>query len=278
MQRYGVDLIFCRSNSGVLLVVPNLYRQVFLDDFLFSLVSGHFGAKWYVFCYLGIFGSLIYCCLASMLWLIIPLIRETIPLLSLSLIYCSHYLFQKASLSREVFTLLWTCFFIISIKFFFTYIDRLAKYCRLISSFVEEGALSAFSVAKLFFDSIVRFLGILVEVISDGDPRFVVCYQQVLWALLGTKLLIVLPIILRQMGRQRGLTGPWSRSYACLLSEGGLDRSQWYTLLPQVGFVLKSQASSSIQFFPAELNLGQKLVNTIFKGLPLQWVYISRQR
>ena len=48
----------------------------------------------------------------------------------------------------------------------------MAKYCRLIPCFVGEGALSASSVAKLFFDNIAKFFGIPAEVISDKDPRF----------------------------------------------------------------------------------------------------------
>ena len=37
--------------------------------------------------------------------------------------------------------------------------------------FVGEGALSASSVAKLFFDNIVRFFGVPAEVISDRGSR-----------------------------------------------------------------------------------------------------------
>ena len=55
---------------------------------------------------------------------------------------------------------------------FFIYIDRLTKYCRLMPCFVEEGALSASSVAKLFFDN-TRFFSIFTEVISESNPRFV---------------------------------------------------------------------------------------------------------
>ena len=54
----------------------------------------------------------------------------------------------------------------------FTCVDRLIKYYRLIAYFVEEGDPSASSVAKLFFDNIIRFFGYLAEVISDRDPRF----------------------------------------------------------------------------------------------------------
>ena len=52
----------------------------------------------------------------------------------------------------------------------FTCVDRLTKYCRLIPYFVGEVALSASSVAKLFFDTIVRFFGVLGKANLDRDP------------------------------------------------------------------------------------------------------------
>ena len=58
------------------------------------------------------------------------------------------------------------------IVLYFFYVDQLTKYCRLIPYFVGEGAMSAFSVAKLFFDNVVRFFGVLDEVFSDKDPGF----------------------------------------------------------------------------------------------------------
>ena len=48
----------------------------------------------------------------------------------------------------------------------------MTEYCRLMPYSVEEGALSASSVAKLFFDNVVRLFGIPGEVISDRDLRF----------------------------------------------------------------------------------------------------------
>ena len=53
----------------------------------------------------------------------------------------------------------------------FTCIYWLTKYHRLIPCFVMEGALSSSLVAKLFFDNIVRFLGVPGEVISNKDSR-----------------------------------------------------------------------------------------------------------
>ena len=62
----------------------------------------------------------------------------------------------------------------------FTCVDRLIKYCRSIPCFVGEGALSASSVAKLFFDNVVRLFAVLAEVISNRDPRFTGFFWEVL--------------------------------------------------------------------------------------------------
>ena len=47
----------------------------------------------------------------------------------------------------------------------FTCVARLSKYCRLLPCLVGKGALSSSSVAKLFFDNVVRFFVVLTEVI-----------------------------------------------------------------------------------------------------------------
>ena len=54
----------------------------------------------------------------------------------------------------------------------FTCLDRLTKYSRLTPFFSREGALSASSVAKFFFDNVARYFGIPMEVIANRDPRF----------------------------------------------------------------------------------------------------------
>ena len=47
----------------------------------------------------------------------------------------------------------------------FTCIDVLTKYCSIIPCFVKEGALSASLVEKLFFNNLLRFFGVPLEVI-----------------------------------------------------------------------------------------------------------------
>ena len=71
-----------------------------------------------------------------------------------------------------------------------TRIDSLTKYCRPKPCFVGKGALSATSVAKIFFDNVVRSFGAPGEVVSDRAPSFTAFLWYELWALLGTKLIM----------------------------------------------------------------------------------------
>ena len=54
----------------------------------------------------------------------------------------------------------------------FTCVDCLAKYCMFIPYFVGKGGLITTSVAKIFYDNIIRSYGFPGKVISDRDPRF----------------------------------------------------------------------------------------------------------
>ena len=74
--------------------------------------------KRFVFCYLGVFGGQICCSLANRLYHVMLFARRKSPCLSLSQVYCSYYPFQKACLYPGVFTLLWTCLFVMGIMLF----------------------------------------------------------------------------------------------------------------------------------------------------------------
>ena len=96
---------------------------------------------------------------------------------------------------------------------------------------MREGALSAPSVAKLYFDNVVRFFGVLAEVVSYRDPRFTALFCYELWALLGTKLLMSFayyPLIDWQTERTHKTL---EQNLCCILFEGSLDGYQWCTLL-----------------------------------------------
>ena len=54
----------------------------------------------------------------------------------------------------------------------FTVVDKLTKWVKLIPVFMGEGVLSAASVARLFFDHVVRSFGVPHVVLHDRDPRF----------------------------------------------------------------------------------------------------------
>ena len=56
---------------------------------------------------------------------------------------------------------------------------------RLTPCFVGEGRLGAPSVARLFFDAVVRFFGCPRKVLHDRDPRFTSNFWRALWRILG---------------------------------------------------------------------------------------------
>ena len=141
------------------LVIPKLYRYVFLDEFHSSLLACHFGARkvcplfsgriWWPNILLSCKQAVVHCA-----------IYRRSPLLSLNQVFCSYYLFQKASFHRVYIEFFMDLPFYDKHNAFFACFDKLTKYYRLITCFVGEGALSASSVAKLFFDNIVRFFGV----------------------------------------------------------------------------------------------------------------------
>ena len=114
----------------------------------------------------------------------------------------------------------------------FTCVDRLINYFRLIPYFVWEVALSASSVAKLFFENVVWFFGIPEELISGNDPRFTASFWWELWVLLGTNLLLG-SAYQPQTGRQtKRAYRTLEQTLCCVPSEGVIDGSQWCILLP----------------------------------------------
>ena len=78
--------------------------------------------KRFVLYYLGMFGYPMYCCLANKLCLFVLFLKRISPLLSLSLVYCNYYPFQKASLYPRVLILSWMLFYNKN-NAIFTYID-----------------------------------------------------------------------------------------------------------------------------------------------------------
>ena len=132
--------------------------------------------KRFVLCCLGVFGGPIYCCSANRLCLVMIFTRITNLLLSLIKVCYSHCLSQKASLYPRVLSFFMDLPLCNGHSAIFPCVDRLSKYCGPIPCFVGEEALSASLVAKVFFDNVLGFFGVLAEVISDKDPKFTVFF------------------------------------------------------------------------------------------------------
>ena len=113
----------------------------------------------------------------------------------------------------------------------FTCVNTLTKYCGLIPCFMGEGSMSTSSVAKLFFDYVVRLLGFPQDVISNRDHRLTASLWWELWALLGIKLLMGSANHPQTDGQIEGTHRTLEQTLHCLISEGSLDGAQWHTLL-----------------------------------------------
>ena len=116
-KRHRVDFLFCKSDSGDFLVVLKPCRQVLLDQFQPFFFLATLDPKIFVLYCLGVFSSPIFCCFANKLCFIV-IFTTTSPLVSLNLVFCSQYIFQKVSLYPGLLTLSWTCFFVIGIMLF----------------------------------------------------------------------------------------------------------------------------------------------------------------
>ena len=96
----GIGLIcsFIGHILGIYWLSQNHVGGFCWPSFILLCLLGNFVPKRFVLCCQGIFDGPIYHCLANRLCLIVLFIRRISPLLSLSQLFCSHYLFQKASL------------------------------------------------------------------------------------------------------------------------------------------------------------------------------------
>ena len=64
---------------------------------------------------------------------------------------------------------------------FYTCVDRLTKFIRIIPCFIGDNALTAAEVASLFFENIVRFFGVPTSIVHDRDSRFTSSFWTALW-------------------------------------------------------------------------------------------------
>ena len=94
-----------------------------------------------------------------------------------------------------------------------------------------EGALSASSVAKLFFDNVVRFFGVPGE-ISSRYPRFTAYFLVGAVGFAGDQTSDEFCLPSSDRWADKGTHRTLEQTLHCLLSEGGLDGAQWYSSLP----------------------------------------------
>ena len=71
----------------------------------------------------------------------------------------------------------------------FTCVDRLTKLVRVTPRKMGEGSLSAVETASLFFNAVVRHIGMPDDIVHDRDARFTSAFWKALMNHLGTRCL-----------------------------------------------------------------------------------------
>ena len=69
----------------------------------------------------------------------------------------------------------------------FTVVNQTAQQVRILPCVFGAGEMSSEATAKLFFEAVVRFYGLLDEVLHYRDPRFTADFWHDLWKLLGSR-------------------------------------------------------------------------------------------
>ena len=64
-------------------------------------------------------------------------------------------------------------------------VDKMGNLSQLVPCRAGENQLTAPEVAKLFFESWVRFFGVPKYVIHDRDVRFTALFWKALWSIVG---------------------------------------------------------------------------------------------
>ena len=110
-QCYGVNLLVDLV-LGICWLYQNRLGRFCKMNFIVLWLLAILVPKRFVLYCLGMFGSPLYYCLANRLYIIMLFTIIICPLLSIGQVFCSHYLFQKASLCPGVLALSWTCLFV----------------------------------------------------------------------------------------------------------------------------------------------------------------------
>ena len=68
-----------------------------------------------------------------------------------------------------------------------TVMNQTTQQVRILPRVLGEGDMSSEATAKLFFEAIVRFYGLLNKMFHDGHPHFTSGFWRDFWKLLGSR-------------------------------------------------------------------------------------------
>lgn len=131
-------------------------------------------------------------------------------------------------------------------------IDSLTKQIHLIAT---KTTFCAKDIARQFFDTIFRYHGIPLKIISDRDPKFMSAFWRSLFKMLGTQL----APSTAYHPQTDGLTERANRTVQEMLRVfiQGCDETEWDKLLTPVEFAYNNSVQGSTNISPFKLDTGQ---------------------
>jgi len=131
------------------------------------------------------------------------------------------------------------------------FVDKLTKWATYVPTRTD---IDAPSLARLFFDHVVRLHGVPESLVSDRDPRFTSLFWRALWQQLGTGLLMSTafhPQTDGQTERQNRTLEETLRAYV------GYHQDDWDQHLTAAELAYNTSLHASTGFSPFFLNYGQ---------------------
>ena len=131
------------------------------------------------------------------------------------------------------------------------FVDKLTKWATYVPTRTD---VDAPSLARLFFDQVVRLHGVPESLVSDRDPRFTSLFWRALWQQLGTGLLMSTafhPQTDGQTERQNRTLEETLRAYV------GYHQDDWDQHLTAAELAYNTSLHASTGFSPFFLNYGQ---------------------
>jgi hypothetical protein len=134
------------------------------------------------------------------------------------------------------------------------WVDKLTKMMHATAASTAEGGTKAPSMARLFFDNVVRLHGVPKKIVSDRDKRFDSNFWRCLWQMLGTKL----AMSTAYHPQTDGQTERMNRTLEDILRHYvGFHHDDWDDHLTAAEIAINNSVAQSTGFSPYFLNYGR---------------------